>query len=319
MKKYDKEVKNMVQGFVTMATGDERYYKMALNLLRSYRYFTDKPYKFAIISDRENEYTKEFDDVVIIDGAQGSYMDKIRLLENCPYDENIFIDADCLAYADLNRYWDAFKGADDFSVFGKALPLDSAEGWFRREGTAEWQNEIHFVTHLHGVMYFIRPGKTCQDLLELSYKIIENYDHYSIPYFSKPADESVFALAIAIMDLKPTLRKPEYYIFLPVADYIVADISKGYLEYKTPKDPVTESGMLVHWANVNTGKALYKKEVLQLGYLSSGKEVDESEVQKKYEQWKSEDEKIEAAMKRSAAKEDMKSKIRGVFHSLRKH
>ena len=84
----------MTKGFVTMATGDERYYKMAVNLLNSYRYFTKKPYKFAIISDQKNEYTDQFDDVVIIENAQKNYMDKIRLLEICPYDENIFIDAD---------------------------------------------------------------------------------------------------------------------------------------------------------------------------------------------------------------------------------
>jgi hypothetical protein len=235
------------------------------------------------------------------------------LLENCPYDENIFIDADCLAYANLNCYWEAFKDADDFSVFGKALPLDSTEGLFRKEGTAEWQNKVHFVTHLHGVIYFIRPGKTCKELLDLCYKIIENYNHYTIPYFEKPADESVFALAMAIMNLKPTLRKPEYYIFLPVADYIKADISTGYLEYKAAKDSTVKDGMLVHWANINTNKALYKREALQLDYLYAKKVIDKNEVEKCYEQWKLEDKKLERAKKRSMAKGNLKSKIYKIF------
>ena len=46
-----------MKGFVTIATGDSKYYQMAVNLLLSYRHFTKSPYPFAIISDRENEYT----------------------------------------------------------------------------------------------------------------------------------------------------------------------------------------------------------------------------------------------------------------------
>ena len=39
----------------------------------------------------------------------------------------------------------------------------------------------------------------------------------------------------------------------------------------------TEKGMLVHWANVNIDKALYKKkEIMQLNFLIKGKEIDHS-------------------------------------------
>ena len=40
-------------GFFTVATGDEHYYKIAANLLRSYRRFTPEPLPFAILADRE--------------------------------------------------------------------------------------------------------------------------------------------------------------------------------------------------------------------------------------------------------------------------
>ena len=49
--------KQQRKGFVTIATGQERYYKLARNLLHSYRLFAKDPFPFAIISDRENEYT----------------------------------------------------------------------------------------------------------------------------------------------------------------------------------------------------------------------------------------------------------------------
>lgn len=305
----------MIQGFVTMATGDERYYRMAVHLLRSYKFFTKNPYRFAIIADRENEYTAEFDDVVILDNAQRSYMDKVRLLETCPYDENIFIDADCLAYDDLNIYWSAFDGAPDFSVFGKALPLDSQEGWFKCNGAGKYKDSIHFVTHLHGVIYFIRPGKTCSKMLKLCYELIDSYDQFNIPYFPTPADESVFALAIAIMNLKPTDRFPEYYIFLPVAEVILADISEGKLEYKNPYDSYVSHGILVHWANVNTQKALYKKEIVQLDCLVNNQSIDRVKIQQMYTKWKKEDSRMEKALERKKRIGNLKSRVYGVLRN----
>ncbi len=234
----------MTRGFVTIATGNERYYKMALKLLESYKFFCPQPVPFAIICDRENEYTEKFDNIILMDNPTNSYMDKIRLLEICPYDENIFIDADCLAYRNLNCYWEAFDGAADFSCFGKALPLDSKGGLFKREDVAEWSDKIHFVTHLHGVIYFIRKGKVCLELLETSKQLIESYNNYYFPGFPEPSDESVFALAMAIHNLKPVYKDPHSYIFVPVAEKLDCDILQGKLSYVTRAEGKIFGGVL---------------------------------------------------------------------------
>ena len=113
----------MTRGFVTIATGDEQYYRIAANLLRSYRFFSASPMPFALICDRENEYSAEFDHTIILKDPVFSYLDKLRLPECIPYDETIFIDSDCLAYRDLNEFWDAFKKAHDFSAFGRTTQL----------------------------------------------------------------------------------------------------------------------------------------------------------------------------------------------------
>lgn len=111
------------RGFITIATGNVLYYEIAVNLLHSYRLFTEKPLPFAILCDEENIYTDEFDDVILTKNAENSYNDKLLLGENLPYDENVFIEADCLTYSDLNRLFDVFSSSDDFSCFGKTLPI----------------------------------------------------------------------------------------------------------------------------------------------------------------------------------------------------
>ena len=62
----------MTKGFLTIATGNEKYFILAKNLLNSYRYFSEKPLPFAIITDRYNQYTDEFDNTIILDKATSS-------------------------------------------------------------------------------------------------------------------------------------------------------------------------------------------------------------------------------------------------------
>lgn len=115
----------MTRGLITVATGNEKYYKVAANLLKSYRYFSKEPLPFAILCDKENKYTKEFDDVIILKNPDYSFRDKVHILRYAPpYDETLFVESDSIAYGDLNQYFDAFATADDFCVFGVNYPLD---------------------------------------------------------------------------------------------------------------------------------------------------------------------------------------------------
>ena len=54
------------KGFVTLAVGSEKYYVLAENLLKSYRYHSTNPLPFAIVADRENEVTKQFDKTLLL-------------------------------------------------------------------------------------------------------------------------------------------------------------------------------------------------------------------------------------------------------------
>ena len=52
------------------------------------------------------ELGKEHDNVVVLENANGDYRDKFSLLVMSPYDENIFIEPDCLIYRNLDFFWD---------------------------------------------------------------------------------------------------------------------------------------------------------------------------------------------------------------------
>lgn len=260
----------MIQGFVTLATGDERYYRLARNLLRSYRHSCSTPMRFAIIADRHNAYTAEFDDVVIMEHATRSWADKLEMLKCCPYDENIFLDADCLVYQDINFFWDIFSGMGDFSCFGRALPLGSEGGWFSDQALEVYP--VHFLTHLHGMLYFIRKGATVDQMYELCTDIVSNYHKIRFKYFNDClADEPVFALAMAVMNLKPVPRVPEYYCFVPFAIDCKADFLSKCVHFTYPEEGRSDRCCIIHWGNINTRMASYRVEEHKINYLCSVK------------------------------------------------
>lgn len=82
-----------MRGIVTLAVGNEKYYRLAANLLKSYLRNTSAPFPFAIIADRHNKFTEQFDKVVLLEKPACSCLDKIEMLNKAPFDENIFIDA----------------------------------------------------------------------------------------------------------------------------------------------------------------------------------------------------------------------------------
>lgn len=250
------------RGFVTIAIGDKKYKQIALNLLRSYRKFTDDPYPFAIITDKADEYTAEFDDVVIINDARFSFLDKLTLWRDTPYYESIFIDSDTLAYADLNIWWDILKDADDFSAFGKCFDISSDKGWFYYDGIGEFKEKVEFIPDFCGGVYFLRKTEKCGKVFALAKYFEEHFFEYT---FNKqcvfPFDEPIFGLAMAVENCRPV--DYEETIVNPAVIRLHTDTDKPLAEYKRFKGE-KYTGSIVHWSTFKTGLAYYKREVRRM-------------------------------------------------------
>lgn len=251
------------RGFVTIATGQERYYALARNLLRSYRHFADKPLPFAIIADRKNQYTAEFDHVVMIHDASNSYNDKLKLFREMPYEETIFIDADSLAYGDLNVWWDVFRDAGDFALFGYAWrDLECGRGWFIPAGMKEYQKDITFIPDFNGGVYYMRNTKACERVFDIADHCAKHYHDYRFNDFSEPADEPVLALGMAACGFEP-LDRPGELIFAPPMDKLDADITIPRAIYHQSADKSC-SVRLIHFSNYRTQLSFYRNEVIKL-------------------------------------------------------
>ncbi len=257
----------MTRGFVTIATGNDWYYRIACNLLKSYRLFSDKPMPFAIICDRNHPLISGFDQVILLDHAFCSYLDKLRLLELLPFDETVFIDADCLAFRDLNDFWDAFENASDFSAFGTDYPIDYPYAWFQKNGAGEFADQINTIPDFIGGVYFLRKTPHLAEMYNTCQHILKNYHQYCFRQFENPADEPIFALAMSVHGDRTVGNKSLPVCFYPHAVRFSADICKGMLCYDSrysPEKGLTFDGYMVHWGAGNTRKPLYLLEEYKL-------------------------------------------------------
>lgn len=265
----------MTKGFITIATGREEYYQLARNLLRSYRYFCKNPLPFAILADRENEFTAEFDDVIIFpEGASNSYLDKLRLAEFAPYDITIFVDADCLAYGNLNVLFDHFSQADDVSCFGRVLPLEDKTGWFTYENLGELREKVSYVVGLHGGIYYLRRGETARKIFGDAMGFIPEYRKYGFRGEFDLGDEPLVALSMAVNHCRPIpFVREAICCYWEHVGHMQTDITKGKATVDGRYDTI-----LVHWGTRFTREPEYKKQAALLDILqtpdeNSGKRI----------------------------------------------
>ena len=258
------------RGFVTIATGKDHYYRLARNLLYSYR-LNAGSFPFAIICDRENEYTAEFDKVVRMEDPTHSYFDKLRLFDCLPFEETIFIDADCLVYGNIDRWWDLFEHADDCSVFGRAYEdLSTDRGWFLTDGMKDYKARIHFVPSFSGGVYYLRNTETCRQVFEIAKDAVSHYQDYPFAIFKHPADEPVIALGMAVMNCRPVAcQDVSLYSY---KRYMRADIAVPYAEWN--HDGSWTQSILIHWGNYGTMKAFYLSEAAKVRWKLRGKSTN---------------------------------------------
>ncbi len=270
------------KGFMTLATGDEKYYIAAENLLKSYLLFHTQSSKynnkkndrlpFTILADRKNKYTELFDNVIILKNPTRSYLDKISILNHIPYDKTVFVESDCLAYSDLNEYFDIFKDADEFSVLGRTVPPNSKIGWFLLEETGEYKDKINFIPRFHSAVIYMQKGNKCSQMYNICMEVNENYKNYMIGGSREAIDDKLFALSSSVVGCKPTLLEMRYYNCYPQVlingwkPRLQMHKKKNSFYIKRQKEKV-DNAIICHFGNYLTTKYLYKREIHTINSL----------------------------------------------------
>lgn len=257
------------KGFITVATGKEFYYILAHNLLLSYRLHSSAPVPFAIICDKKNRWTEDFDEVVVIPDPTFSFMDKLRIIDMSPFDETIFIDADCLAYRDLNGLWEIFEGAPDFGVLGHTYPLDSDDGWWDLENLGELKDKVSCKMTCQGGVYYVRNnGAEIGEFADTCAYVRERYFDFKFKLFgNKLCDETTLTLACSVHGFSPVRDWSEVFAYYPETKVISADVRSGVLVHEWTLRPgiIHDDAFFLHFGSHAARNGwLYHKEAFKL-------------------------------------------------------
>jgi hypothetical protein len=119
------------RGYVTLAAGSTRYLEMAVDMALSLRAHTSHP--MALIADEavaevaRTHYEKVFARVCLIgeDFREGRAR-KYGVAEATPWEESVFIDADCLVLGSLDHLWESLD-SHDMAFLGELLSGEDDE------------------------------------------------------------------------------------------------------------------------------------------------------------------------------------------------
>jgi hypothetical protein len=204
-----------MQGYLTIALGFDRYVEMAINLASSLRHF-DKTRPICLVHDGKVNIPEEaktlfthFAELDTRDDYVGC-MNKIRLDEVSPFEETMYIDADCLLVKDdIDRHWKTL-GRNYFGMTGEKrysgrwnnLHIDSVRRRF---------SIPHVVQMNSGVFYFRRSAESSRFFARLRTLYRDHRDELSNIHQGRRnqyADEPFFGVAMAEFGIEPLQSDP---------------------------------------------------------------------------------------------------------------
>ena len=213
-----------------------------------------------------------------------SFNDKFLLLKLCPYDETIFFDADCLAFGDLNEYWEFFKGATDFSIIGINCDLNDNNGaWYNLDGIGKYGGLIEYKCRVHAGVIFVRKAPSLDKMYKDCMELFSNFNSLYFHTCPSSVDECIFGVAMPMNHMRATRKKPSLIAYLPGLTKIKANIYRQKIEHASDWYDYTKKGLLLHWGTHQTKQPLYLFNIDCLNYLLENKRSFLGTLMYKYE------------------------------------
>lgn len=174
---------NKSRGLITQAFGDA-YCAMAEHLVQSYRLYGNCDYPFYVITDPAGakRLGRIFDGVIVHNDFTRSTVDKMWAFTDTPFDETLFIDADCSIVNDIGRVFRLFEeNGSDVSAIAQCRPLERDKGIQFGPKAIEAFNIHHDFPNFNGGVYYYKKticGKECVDFMMTELK--SNYIQYEL-------------------------------------------------------------------------------------------------------------------------------------------
>jgi hypothetical protein len=183
-------------GIITIAQGDKRYVEMAkalaLSLIK-----TNPEIKRGVITDAaQQEFDGLYDIYIPYNESYGKGLNqKLYLDKYSPFEETLFIDADCLVVTSLNNMLTLCRNYT-FVVFGGPISTDI---WYMDVAATCNKFNLSSIPLFNGGTYYFKNGSTTTCIYDKARELKENYTENGFEIFRGSINEEpLIAVAMAI-------------------------------------------------------------------------------------------------------------------------
>jgi len=198
------------RGVLTLACGAKRYLALAESLARSIR-LRDPGEAIAVVTDAAGRNRQRFDrlgvQVVSAEASFGSGVEqKLHLDTYSPFEETLFIDADCLVFRPLTAIWDRYRAARGFGVvaYGSLGPDDKHPA-IRSLPTFLERAGIDSLPAFNGGIYYFDRSPEARAVFGSARKLFGRRKELGLEKFKNAAaaDEPLIAAAMRRCGVEP--------------------------------------------------------------------------------------------------------------------
>jgi hypothetical protein len=189
---------------LTLAAGNPVYWRMAINLARSFLWWhKQSDIRFYIVTDLPDELPRDLSGIEILrvppDKLGRGFSAKLHLDELSPASKTLFVDADCLIVGNLESVFARFAGRP-VSVVGGSI---SSGDWFGDIDSICSHFGVTELPKFNGGIYYLEQGSLASQTYYRARELEQHYDELGLKCLrGRPNDELLMAISMSLQELK---------------------------------------------------------------------------------------------------------------------
>jgi hypothetical protein len=248
-------------GIITIAQGEKRYVEMAkalaLSLIK-----TNPEIKRGVITDAaQQEFNGLYDIYIPYNESYGKGLSqKLYLDKYSPFEETLFIDADCLVVKSLNKMLTLCRNYP-FVIFGGPI---STGVWYMDVAAMCSKFNLSSIPLFNGGTYYFKNGSTTTHIYDKARELKENYTENGFEIFRGSINEEpLIALAMAINNTEAVeddgigMRTP-----IGILGPLQIDVLNNKCHFNKEGEMVEPA--IMHFSGAYSAAFHYKREVAKL-------------------------------------------------------
>jgi hypothetical protein len=253
---------SMERGVLTIAHGKKEYIELAKFLALSLELHNPGIKKAIVTDSTDQELRSLFDVVVPVNPDYGKgFLQKLHICDYTPFEETMFIDADCLCSGNIDFLWELFKG-HDVSVIGRQVTEGSLFG-FSMEDIRK-ALPLQYVIAFNGGIYYFRKNETARAVFASANDLKDKYNSLRlVTVRGEVADEPLMSLAMGLHHQVPVNDSGKG-MYTPVGQtgQFKMDVLKGFCQFE--KEGRNVKPAIMHFGFGYTRAFHYRREKWKL-------------------------------------------------------